>query len=263
MTLSIHTRLDYDFAEPTDVLLQLEAAILPEQVVEAPRIALTPVEHFARVPGHDGIGDRIWLHLRGRLSIDYSAMVTPRRLVPDWRELPAVATHRLPGETVQYLLPSRYCPSDKFELLVESEFAGTSGGARIGAIRDWIAGALTYRSGSSTSATDALDAYAMREGVCRDFAHVLVALARASAIPARFVSVYAPDVTPQDFHAVAEVFLADGAGGGAWHLVDATGMAEAGDIAKIAVGRDAADVSFLTSYGQASLVRLEVAVSRV
>lgn len=258
MTLSIHTRLDYDFAEPTDVLLQLEAAILPEQTVASPRIALTPVEHFARVSGHDGIGDRIWLHLQGRLSVDYSAIVTPQRMIADWRALPAVPTHLLPGETVQYLLPSRYCPSDKFELLVEEEFAGTTGGARIGAIRDWIAGALTYRSGSTTSATDALDAYVMREGVCRDYAHVMVALARASAIPARFVSVYAPDVVPQDFHAVAEVFL-----DGAWHLVDATEMAEASDIAKIGIGRDAADVSFLTSYGQASLVSLKVEVSRV
>lgn len=258
MTLSIRTTLEYDFAEATDVLLQLEVAMIPEQVVHSARIALTPVEHFARVAGQDGIGDRIWLHLQGRLSVDYSATVTPRRLVPDWRALPAMPTHKLPGETVQYLLPSRYCPSDKFEILVEDEFAGTTGGARIGAIRDWIAGALTYRSGSSTSATDALDAFVMREGVCRDFAHVLVALARASAIPARFVSVYAPDVVPQDFHAVAEVFL-----DGAWHLVDPTGMAEAADMAKIGVGRDAADVSFLTSYGQASLVSLRVEVERV
>lgn len=258
MTLSIRTTLEYDFAEATDVLLQLEAAMIPEQVVHSARIALTPVEHFARVAGQDGIGDRIWLHLQGRLSVDYSATVTPQRLVPDWRALPAMPTHKLPGETVQYLLPSRYCPSDKFEILVEDEFAGTTGGARIGAIRDWIAGALTYRSGSSTSATDALDAFVMREGVCRDFAHVLVALARASAIPARFVSVYAPDVVPQDFHAVAEVFL-----DGAWHLVDPTGMAEAADMAKIGVGRDAADVSFLTSYGQASLVSLRVEVERV
>lgn len=258
MTLSIRTTLEYDFAQATDVLLQLEAAMIPEQVVQSARIALTPVEHFARVAGQDGIGDRIWLHLQGRLCVDYSATVTPQRLVPDWRALPAMPTHKLPGETVQYLLPSRYCPSDKFEILVEDEFAGTTGGARIGAIRDWIAGTLTYRSGSSTSATDALDAFVMREGVCRDFAHVLVALARASAIPARFVSVYAPDVVPQDFHAVAEVFL-----DGVWHLVDPTGMAEAGDMAKIGVGRDAADVSFLTSYGQASLVSLRVEVDRV
>lgn len=258
MTLSIRTRLDYDFAEATDVLLQLEAAMIPEQVVHSAHISISPVEHFARVEGQDGIGDRIWLHLQGRLSVDYTASVTPQRLVPDWRMLPAMPPHKLPGETVPYLLPSRYCPSDKFEALVEAEFDGLCGGERIGAIRDWIAASVTYRAGTSTSATDAMDAYVTREGVCRDFAHILVALARASAIPARFVSVYAPDVVPQDFHAVAEVFL-----DGAWHLVDATGMAEAADMAKIGVGRDAADVSFLTSYGQASLVSLQVEVNRV
>jgi transglutaminase-like putative cysteine protease len=257
MTLSIHTMLEYDFAEPTDVLLQLEAAVIPEQAVETAHIAISPVEHFARVAGQDLIGDRIWLRLQGRLSVDYVATVTPQRLLGDWWLLPAMAPHRLPGETVQYLLPSRYCPSDKFENLVEAEFGGTVGGARVAAIRDWIAGALTYCAGTSTAATDAMDTYVTRQGVCRDFAHLLVALVRASAIPARFVSVYAPDVEPQDFHAVAEVFL-----DGTWHLADATGMAQPAEIAKIGVGRDAADVAFLTSFGPAALVSQSVAVMR-
>lgn len=257
MTLSIHTTLVYDFARMTDVLLQLEAAMIPEQRVADPAIAISPVEHFARVAGQDLIGERIWLRLEGRLSVDYSATVEPRRLVADWARLPPVKPHLLPAETVQYLLPSRYCPSDKFENLVEAEFAGTQGGPRVAAIRDWIAGAVTYCPGASTASTDAMDTYVARRGVCRDFAHVLVALVRASAIPARFVSVYAPDVEPQDFHAVAEVFL-----DGAWYLVDPTGMAQAADVVKIGVGRDAADVSFLTSYGPATLVSQAVSVKR-
>ncbi|MDV3455787.1 transglutaminase family protein [Sphingomonas sp. HF-S4] len=85
-----------------------------------------------------------------------------------------------------------------------------------------------------------------REGVCRDYAHVMITLARAAGVPARIASVYALGVEPQDFHAVAEIFL-----GGEWHLVDATGMAEEGAMAKIGVGRDAADVSFLTVFGTA------------
>ena len=96
---------------------------------------------------------------------------------------------------------------------------------------------------------------------------MLITLARAAAIPERFASVYAPDVTPQDFHAVAEVFLADSSGGpnrgGAWHLVDATGMADAGEIAKIGIGRDAADVSFLTSYGFADFRDKSIVVNRI
>jgi len=92
-------------------------------------------------------------------------------------------------------------------------------------------------------------------------------LARASGIPARFVSCFAPDVDPQDFHAVAEVFLTDpttpkGSGrGGAWFLVDATGMAKPEEIVKIGVGRDAADVSFMTSFGQTEFIEKRVSVT--
>lgn len=257
MSLQIHTRFEYDFAAATNVLLQIEAAMIPEQDVSRHYIAISPVQHFARVPGHDTIGERIWLRLSGRLSVDYSATVDIDRMLVDVAGLPATPTHLLPGETVEYLLPSRYCPSDRFLNLVECDFAGTEGGARVMAIHDWLARNFTYIPGSSQASTDAMQSYIERRGVCRDYAHVLVSLARASSIPARFASVYAPDVIPQDFHAVAEVFL-----DGAWHLIDATGMALPGEMAKIGVGRDAADVAFMTSFGPASLVSQSVEVSR-
>jgi transglutaminase-like putative cysteine protease len=132
------------------------------------------------------------------------------------------------------------------------------------AIREWISANLSYVPGCSDSNTTALDSFVERRGICRDYAHVLVTLARASAIPARYCSVYAPGVEPPDFHAVAEVFLADPAipGGGAWHLVDATGMADPADMVKIGVGRDAADVSFMTVFGEATFEDKEVTVRK-
>lgn len=256
MRLTISTHLDYDLPGPTDLLLQIEAAAIPEQRIEAARIDLSPTEHFARVSAQDAIGERIWLRAEGRLTVDYSATVTIERLLTDWRTLPATPPHLLPGETVQYLMGSRYCPADSFMTFAESEFAGTAGGARVEAIRDWIAGRFRYVSGVSNAETTALESFVRREGVCRDYAHVLITLARASAIPARFASVYAPGVTPPDFHAVAEVFV-----GGEWHLIDATGMATEAEMAKIGVGRDAADVSFLTAYGNITLRAQTVAVS--
>ncbi len=254
--LAIEAALDYDFAEPTDVLLQLEAAFIPEQTVEAAHIDLSPVEHFARVLGQDTIGERIWLRLQGRLTVRYTATVAVHRICGELAALPAVPPHLLPGEAVQYMLPSRYCPSDQFANLVDAEFGALAGGARVMAMRDWVQSQFTYRSGTSTATTTALDSFVQREGVCRDFAHVLITLARASAIPARFASVYALGVEPQDFHAVPEVFL-----DGAWYLVDPTGMAKAEEMAKIGVGRDAADVSFLTSYGWAQMNSQSVRVS--
>lgn len=258
MKLAISARLDYQFLAPADVLMQIEAAAIPEQILESAHIDISPVEHFARVAGHDTIGDRIWLRAAERLTVDYSATIAIERLTADLATLPATPPHQLPGETVEYLMSSRYCPSDQFQTFVEAEFGGLAGGARVAAIRDWVNARFAYVPGVSNASTTALESFVMRQGVCRDFAHVAIALIRASAIPARFVSVYAPNVRPQDFHAVAEVFL-----DGAWYLVDATGMAEPAEMAKIGVGRDAADTSFLTSYGHAALNAQQVTVSRL
>lgn len=255
MKIAIHATLDYEFPQPSDVLLQLEAAIIPEQVVESAHIAISPTEHFARIGGHGGLGDRIWLRVQGRLTVDYAATVTTNRFCADVAPLPAVETCLLPGETVEFLLPSRYCPSDRFQNFVHAQFGHLAGGARVAAMRDWVLDHFSYAPGVSHAGTTALDTFVMRQGVCRDFAHVLITLVRAGGIPARFASVYALGVEPQDFHAVAEVFL-----DGAWHLIDATGMAQAADMAKIGIGRDAADVSFLTSYGMALLYGQSVSV---
>lgn len=256
MKLQIDVALEYDFPARSAVLLQLEAAMIPEQFIENAYIDISPTEHFARVDGQDCIGERIWLNVQGELSVRYTAQVAIDRIVSDLAALHAVPPHMLPGETVQYMLPSRYCPSDRLLTFVESRFAGTEGGARATAIQDWISANFTYRPGTSTATTGALDTLVSREGVCRDFAHVMIALLRASAIPARFVSVYAPGVEPQDFHAVAEVFL-----DGTWYLADPTGMASPEAMAKIGVGRDAADVPFLTAYGSCELKRQEIEVS--
>lgn len=258
MKLSIRTHLDYYFDQPTDMLLQLEAAMIPEQKVEHAHIDLPPSEYFARLPGHDTIGDRIWLRLQGPLTIGYEARVTVERLTADIAQLPAVSAHSLPAETIEYLMPSRFCSSDEFLNLVAAEFGGLSGGARIQAMCDWIKASIAYVPGTSNSGTGAIQTYVCRQGVCRDFAHLLIAMARASTIPARFVSVYGLGVEPQDFHAVAEVFL-----DGAWYMIDATGMAEPEAMAKIGVGRDASDVSFLTSYGPATLNSQTVEVTAV
>ncbi|MBO0985872.1 transglutaminase family protein, partial [Rathayibacter sp. SD072] len=82
-----------------------------------------------------------------------------------------------------------------------------------------------------------------RRGVCRDFAHLVVALLRALDVPARLVSVYAPGLSPMDFHAVAEAWIE-----GEWRVVDATTLAPRQSLVRIATGRDAADTAFLSVY---------------
>lgn len=263
MPIDVSARFAFELEELTDVLLQFEAAMIPEQRLLETDTWLTQGEHFARVPAEDDIGERIWLRAEGAIEVSYKAKVAVKRIVGDLGAMAGMELHSLPGETVPYLFDSAYCPAQRLQAFGESEFSGTLGGARIVAIRDWINANFRYEPGSSDSATTAIDSLVERRGICRDFTHVMVTLARASAIPARFVSCFDPGVDPQDFHAVAEVFLADPdvADGGAWHLVDATGMADPHTTVKIGVGRDAADVSFLTSFGPARFCNSEVAVS--
>jgi len=256
MILTITAHLDYALAAPADMLLQIEAAPMPGQTLLEAGIGLSPVDHFARVRGEDGIGDRIWLAVADRLTCDYRSVVRIDRATPPLASLAAVPLHRLPGEAVGYLMASRYCPADEFQSFVAAEFGTYDGGAKVAAMRDWIERAFTYVPGASTAQTTALDTFVQRQGICRDYAHVLITLARAAAIPARIASVYAPGVTPMDFHAVAEVYL-----DGGWHLADATGMASAEAMAIIGVGRDAADVSLLTSYGPAEMLVQKVTVA--
>lgn len=257
MKLQINVQLDYWFERPCDVLLQVEAAAAPGQVIADSQIKVTPYDHFARVPAQDHVGERIWLRTQGQMLVDYRATVTIDRTRDDCADCPAVPLHLLPGEAVPYLLPSRYCPSNQFTDFAEAKFGALQGGAKIMAIRDWIADHLSYVPGSSNADTTAIETFHDRAGICRDYAHLMITLARAAEIPARIASVYAPGVTPPDFHAVAEVFV-----GGAWQLVDATGMAKAGDIAVIGIGRDIGDVAFLTAFGPLVMNGQSVSVER-
>ncbi len=264
MPIQIETRFAFELPSPTDVLLQFEAADIPEQPILSSHCDLTQCDHCAPVPAQDGIGQRIWIRANGEFKVDYSASVEPQRQLAELSSLQALLPHDLPGEAVEYLFDSRYCPADDFQAFVEAEFAGTTGGARIAAIRDWISDRFSYAPGSSTVETGAAESFISRKGICRDYAHVLVSLARASTIPARYVACYAPGVDPPDFHAVAEVFLADPTieEGGTWQLVDATGMADPAETVKIGVGRDAADVSFLTSFGPSNFRSSSVRVTK-
>ena len=256
-TLNIQVRMAYDLSVPTDCLLQVEVARMPGQEVLDDSLRTTPVEGFRRVAGADGVGQRAWFRAEGRLELSYDATVRVTRPDPDLRDLAAAQPHTLPADATGLLMPSRYVPSDLFEAVAADRFDGGSvdGPGVVATMRDWVEDRFAYVPGASDATTTALESYMARRGVCRDYAHVLIALARASGVPARMASVYATDVDPPDFHAVAEVWLGD-----AWHLVDPTGMARPTAMAVIGVGRDAADVSFLTMMGAGTLVSQSVEV---
>ena len=258
MRIGIEVDLDYAFPAPADVLLQVEAAAMPDQRIEREALTVwsdTPIQATA---GEDGIGQRCWAHGDARLSVEYRAVVVVERVADALADYGATPVRFLPGAVVPYLMPSRYCQSDRFEGFVRRRFATLVGGPLASALTDWVRTSLDYRFSGTAGTASSLDTFAQRSGVCRDYAHLLVALARAGGIPARCVAVYAPGVDPPDFHAVAELWL-----DGAWRLADATGMGSARDLVRVCVGRDATDIAFMTIFGEATLVRQEVRVVRL
>lgn len=258
MLLNVRACLVYSAAQACDALLQVEPTTDGGQRCDEPRLSLLSGANVREMEGEDAVGLRRWVSIGTQLDCYFQMQVEVTRPATDLSALHETPLHLLPGAVLQYLVPSRYCQSDLFLDFTATQFEGLTGGACVLSMRDWVMSNFVYDIFTSNAGTTATDSFAAMRGVCRDYAHVLIALLRAVGIPARFVSAYAPDVKPQDFHAVVEVFL-----GGDWHLVDPTGMAQPTDIVRICVGRDAADASFLTSYGPLTLQEQSVEVTRV
>lgn len=157
-------------------------------------------------------------------------------------------------ELIRYVRPSRYAESDRLLPTSYAQFGSLRGIDLVQAVRDWVHTQLAYVSGSSRGTDGAVETLLHRRGVCRDFAHLAIALLRAKDVPARLAAVYAPGLRPMDFHAVAEAFV-----DGAWHVIDPTGLAPRSAMLRITAGRDSSDTAFLSTVGgRLTLKRLSV-----
>lgn len=149
-----------------------------------------------------------------------------------------------PVDEVVYLRPSRYCESDSLGPTAAREFYGLSDTELLFGVSSWVGERLQYVPGSSLPTDGAVRTLLAGQGVCRDYAHLVVAFLRALNVPARLASVYAPGLDPMDFHAVAEAAI-----DGQWRVVDATTLAPRSSLLRIAAGRDASDTAFLSIRG--------------
>jgi len=245
MQRSVSAHLELDISGRTDMVFSLAASADARFASEnlaitldgEPQLATELVDrHGTRL--HRLVGGA------GRMVVDYSATV-------DGRSAPAPVDEL---DLVTYLRPSRYCESDSLLPTARGEFAGLSGHALLTAVTLWVWEKLSYVPGSSLVTDGASRTLMARRGVCRDYAHLVIALLRALDVPARMAAVYAPGLSPMDFHAVAEAHV-----DGQWWVVDATRLAPRQSMLRISTGRDAADIAFLTNHwADLTLQRLEV-----
>ena len=249
--LQLALELDYDIAEPgCDFIFSIHAAHTERQRVLQERLTLSQ-DVQPRVETDPATRNR-YLRVKGSagaLKLAYEATVDLAHHMGEPGSIAEVPVARLPAHALPYLYPSRYCQSDRLHRFAMREFGHQwQGYSRVQAIRDWVLQHTTFSSNTSNSNTSAIDTLLESVGVCRDFAHLMIALCRAINIPARFTTGIDygadPALGPTDFHAYVEAYLGD-----RWYLFDPSGTAIPMGFVRFGTGRDAADVAFATIFG--------------
>jgi transglutaminase-like putative cysteine protease len=249
MRLHYEVDLDYDvIVGGADFIFNLQAARTARQLVLSESLIIN--QHVAlRESG--GAGGRL-LRLRagpGPLRLRYAATVDLFQHQASPAGIPEVWIPDLPAEVLPYLYPSRYCQSDVLNATAMALFGGLwQGYSRVQAICDWVQRHVRFESGSSDGTTSAVDTLRQGRGVCRDFAHLMIALCRAVNIPARFTTGLDygadPALGPPDFHAYVEAYV-----GGRWYMFDPSGTAIPMGFVRIGCGRDASDCAYASIFG--------------
>jgi len=257
MKFDVFSELQYKVYSPTTFIFSIKASRSNSQVIVEESLVTEPYIETEEILSADGESSFIRLKAEANteFTIRYSAKVDIDYNIIHQRNLShAVPVNKLDEEVMPYLFPSRYCQSDKLQKLASKEFGmiDTAYG-KVAAITDWIFKNVEYNSGTTNSSTSAFDTLTERVGVCRDFAHLGIALCRALSIPARYFTGYAYNLNPPDFHACFEAYI-----GGEWIFFDPTKLVPVNGLVKIANGRDAADASVASIFGNAACTSMIV-----
>jgi transglutaminase-like putative cysteine protease len=256
MRFDVASQLEYVVRAPSTIIFNVHALRTASQTVLEEALTIEPyIKHEEYI---SSTGESRFVRLEtgkiDKLDVSYHARVDVEHSLVAIDALDGVPMHKLAHDIVPFLFPSRYCQSDMLGRLAYRHFGKIDDPyARVVAITEWVHDNVEYVAGTTNAQTSAYDTVTQGTGVCRDFAHLAIALCRAMNIPARYFTGYAFKLDPPDFHACFEAFL-----GGRWMLFDPTRLAPLNGIVRIASGRDAADTSVATIFGQVSLARMKV-----
>ena len=261
ITVRVGCRVSYWVSAPAPILLVIRPRLDGRQLVRQEKLQFTPsLSSHSFEDAHGNITCRSML-MPGENLIIHDALVAVPSHPDDYDQgVNPTAIEQVPPLAIRYTLPSRYCDSDKLLDFAWQHFGQVPNGAeRVRAICDWVHENIEYRFGSGRPDTAASEVIKQGFGVCRDFAHVAIALCRTFNLPARYVTGHLPDIgfrdpgTPMDFHAYFEVFLDQ-----KWCTFDARFNVPRIGRVKVAQGLDAVDGAFATIYGEAKLTWFEV-----
>jgi transglutaminase-like putative cysteine protease len=263
--LRLSLELDYEVSDPgCDFIFNIHAAHTARQQVIDERLTLS--QNVSSSVATDPVTLNRYMRvsaLPGPLRVSYAATVDLSHEFAHPAQIAEVPVARLPGQVLSYIYPSRYCQSDRLLGLAMREFGAQSHGyARVQGIRDWVLQRTTFSQNTSNSNTSAIDTLIESVGVCRDFAHLMIALCRAINIPARFTTGIDygadPALGTTDFHAYVEVYLED-----RWYIFDPSGTAIPMGFVRFGTGRDAADVAFATIFGTVASVAPRISIEAI
>jgi transglutaminase-like putative cysteine protease len=261
MKLKANTYFAYQIAYPTPIIAVLSPRKDANQTVLANEIALLP--HTKQLHYYDNFGNECHRMLleKGRVEIKTECLVEVEAEIETDLSASYVLVENLPSSTLQFLLPSRYCLSDTTEIrelaaqIIKNIHVGS---LQVLAICHWIHTNIQYQYGFSFSTTNSNDVLKSQIGVCRDFAHLGIALCRSINIPARMAVGFLKDLPISDLHAWFEVYI-----GNKWCIFDAVQEKTTGGRIVLAYGRDANDVAFITQFGNPELIEMEVSVKEM
>ncbi|MEO5713278.1 MAG: transglutaminase family protein [Luteolibacter sp.] len=251
MNFLIKCELAYNLSGPATFLFALKCIETAEQKIISESLVIepfVPTEEFTIEAGMNRFS-RIRTVNSGTLKVIYQAEVSTSTRLDTASSLQGDEAGNPSPEAIPFLFPSRYCQSDRLRQQAQDMFGHLTTPFDLAAgISDWIFDHVSYVSGSSGETSSAVDTLEQRQGVCRDFAHLGIALCRAMNVPARYATCYAYQLNPPDFHACFEVLI-----NGIWYIFDATRLVPLNGLVRIATGRDAADTAVCTIFGTPEL----------